>query len=145
MSATSERIGAVLHSTGRTHGPVLVAVLVATVWTVQALRAPAKTYHLLPVLAAAAWPVTARLVRGQAAGGAALRAGGGGLGVAGLAAVELAALDALRGPAVVGGSARGEALIGAAVGAVWGTWMLARSRSGPLLTAVAPSSPPAQD
>lgn len=136
-------LAGVLRSTARAHSPVLAAVLVATVWTVQALTAPAKTYHLLPIVAAGAWPVTARLVRGRAPWAAALRAGVGGLAVAVLAAVELAALDALRGPALYGGSALGESLIGAAVGAALGSWVLAASWLGPFPAALAPEAPPA--
>lgn len=143
MSGRREMLAGVVRSTARAHSPVLAAVLVATVWTVQALTAPAKTYHLLPVVAAAAWPVTARLVRGRASWAAALRADTGGLAVAVLAAVELAALDALRGPALFGGSALGESLIGAAVGAALGSWVLAASWFGPLPAALAPDAPPA--
>ncbi|MDP1804018.1 MAG: hypothetical protein Q8K72_02520 [Acidimicrobiales bacterium] len=145
MSRRLEKRVGVLRAKGRAHSPVLAAALVATVWTAQALTAPARTYHLLPVLAAAAWPVTARLLRGRASWAAALRAGAGGFAVAVLTAVELAVVDALRGPAMVGGSALGESLLGAAVGAALGSWVLAASGPGPLPAAVAPPAPPTVD
>lgn len=110
----------------RRHAPVLVSVALSLVWTVLAATSPAKTYHLFPAVVAAAWPVTARSLRGPAGPAAALRAGVGGLAVAVLTALELAGLDALRGPAIVGGTAFAESLLAASAGAVAGAWALAR-------------------
>lgn len=111
----------------RAHAPVLVSVALATAWTVLAASSPATTYHLFPAAVTAAWPVMARALRGPAPWPGALRAGVGGLVVSALTALELATLDALRGPALVGGSGFGESLLAAGTGAVWGAWMLARS------------------
>lgn len=120
----------------RAHAPLLTAVTVTTVWTVLALRHPTLTYHVAPLLTAAAWPVVARVTRGRATMALGLRAAGGGLLVAVLATVELRSLDALRGPALIGGSATTEALLGAAVGAAWGARAITRRRPGLVLRAL---------
>lgn len=114
----------------RAHAPLLVAVTVTTMWTGLALRQPTITYHLAPVLAAAAWPLVARATRGRTTMAVGLRAAGGGLLVTALATAELNTLDALRGPALIGGSATTEALLGALAGAAWGARALTRSHSG---------------
>ena len=120
----------------RANAPLLAAVAVTTVWTVLALRHPTVTYHLAPLLVAAAWPGVARATRGRATMAVGLRAAGGGLLVAVLATAELRALGALRGPALIGGSATTEALLGAVVGAAWGARALTRRHSGLVLRAL---------
>lgn len=113
--------------------PPLAAVTVTTVWTGLALRHPTLTYHLAPVLAAVAWPLVARVTRGRTSVAAGLRAAGGGLLVTALATAELDTLDALRGPALVGGSATTEALLGALGGAAWGAQAVTRTHPGLLV------------
>jgi hypothetical protein len=102
---------------------------------VLALVSPTVTYHLLPPVAAAAWPVTGRLVSSRLTRPAALSAA-----VAGFrpVAATTAALDraaALSGPALVGGSAAHEALLFAAGGAIWGSWAAIRAHPGLVLRA----------
>ena len=104
-------------------------------WTGLALRHPTLTYHLAPVLAAAAWPLAARITRGRTSVAVGLRAAGGGLLVTALATAELNTLDALRGPALIGGSATTEALLGALAGAAWGARAVTRAHPGLLVRA----------
>lgn len=120
----------------RAHVPLLTSVTITTVWTGLALRSPTLTYHFAPLLAAAAWPVVARAARGRATVAVGLRAAGGGLLVAVLATAELHSLDALRGPALIGGSATTEAFLNAAVGAAWGARAITRRHPGLVLRAL---------
>lgn len=121
----------------RAHAPLLASVTITTVWTGLALRHPTLTYHFAPVLAAAAWPLVARFTRGRTSLAVGLRAATGGIVVTALAAAELHALDALRGPALIGGSATTEALLGALGGAAWGTRVITRARPGLLIRLLA--------
>jgi hypothetical protein len=101
-----------------------------------ALRSPTLTYHLAPTLAAGAWPVVARVRSGRASVGAGVRAGAGGLLVAGGATLALWQMEALRGPVLIGGTAPIEAAIAAVVGATWGAWVLTRARAGLVVRAL---------
>ncbi len=114
----------------RAHAPLLVSVAFSTAWTVLALRSPTVTYHLAPALAAAAWPVTARVLRGRTTLGGASRAAAGGFAVAVATTAELTALDVLRGPVLVGGDATTEAALFAALGALWGLRTLTKRAPG---------------
>lgn len=118
----------------RSHAPVLVSVSLSVVWTALALRSPTTTYHLVPAMVAASWPVTARALRGPRPPPAAIRAGLGGLLVAGVTTVELVGLDALDGPALVGGSGAAESALVALAGAGWGAHAAARVRPGLVLS-----------
>lgn len=124
---------AAVRKRARAHAPLLAAVTVTTVWTGLALRHPTLTYHLAPVLAAAAWPLVARAIRGRTSAAVGVRTAGGGLLVATLATAELHTLDALRGPALIGGSATTEALLGAVAGAAWGARAVTRAKPGLLV------------
>jgi hypothetical protein len=125
MSSVRERV--------RAHGPVLVSVTFSVLWLGLALRAPTTTYHLVPAVVAASWPLTARRLRGQLSLPAAIRAGFGGLVVAAATTIELAGLDALRGPALVGGSATAESALVAVAGAGWAVRATVGSRPGLVL------------
>jgi len=125
MSSVLERV--------RAHGPVLVSVTFSVLWLGLALRAPTVTYHLVPAVVAASWPLTARRRRGRLSLPAAIRAAMGGLVVAAATTIELAGLDALRGPALVGGSATAESALVAVAGAAWAVRATVRSRPGLVL------------
>ncbi|MGK2930580.1 MAG: hypothetical protein ACSLFO_13505 [Acidimicrobiales bacterium] len=114
----------------RAHGPVLVSVGFSVAWTALALRAPTTTYHLVPGLVAASWPVTARVLRGPHRLPAAIRAALGGVVVAVVTTAELAGLDSLDGPALIGGSGAGESVLVALAGGAWGARVAARVEPG---------------
>lgn len=136
VGAVQARRLAPLRHRVRAHAPLLAAVTITAVWTVLALRHPTLTYHLAPLFAAAAWPGVARATRGRATMAVGLRAAGGGLLVTVVATAELHALDALRGPALIGGSATTEALLGAVVGAASGARAITRRHPGLVLRAL---------
>lgn len=129
-------LAATVRQRARAHAPLLAAVTVTTVWTGLALRHPTLTYHFAPVLAAAAWPLVARATRGRTTIAVGLRTAGGGLLVAALATAELHSLDVLRGPALIGGSATTEALLGAMAGAAWGARVITRVQPGLVVRAL---------
>jgi len=85
-------------------------------WFSMTLRSPTTTYHLLPAVVAAGWPVVLHRSHGRLALPAASRAGAGGLTVAFGTTLLLAGQDALRGPALVGGSALVESVVVAMAG-----------------------------
>lgn len=111
-----------------------VTVGFAALWAVLALRSPTVTYHLAPLLVAAAWPLTHRLVLGEpararVAAGTALA----GLVLALATTGLLVAANALAGPDLAGGgNAFAETLVavgvGAAVGALAAIWPPRRGR-----------------
>jgi hypothetical protein len=109
---------------------VLVSVTFSVLWLGLALRAPTTTYHLVPAVVAASWPLTARRLRGQLSLPAAVRAAMGGLVVAVATTIELAGLDSLRGPALIGGSAAAESVLVALAGTAWAVRATVRSRPG---------------
>lgn len=114
----------------RRGAPWLSSVAVAGVWVVLALRSPTVTYHLVPGLAAAVWPLVARIRSGPASVTTAARAAAGGLGVALVATAVLAAAGALDGPTLVGGSGAVEAVLVAVAGSLWGARTMSRPRPG---------------
>lgn len=107
----------------------LVSVSLGLVWFGLALRSPNTTYHLLPGAVAAGWPVTVCGSHGRLRLSVALRAGVGGLAVASGTTFALAGQDALRGPALVGGSARVESFVVAAAGAALAVCWAGRDRT----------------
>lgn len=117
----------------RSHGPVLVSVAFSTAWTALALRAPTTTYHFVPAMVSASWPVTARILRGPLRLATAIRAGVGGVVIAGFTTAELLGLDALDGPALVGGSAAAESALVAVAGGIWGARAASRAEPGLVL------------
>jgi hypothetical protein len=125
----------------RAHGPVLVSVAFSVLWLGLALRSPTTTYHLVPAAVAASWPLTARRLRGPLSLSAALRAGAGGLVVAAATTIELAGLDALRGPALVGGSAAVESSLVAVAGTAWAVRAAVRARPGLVLSMLGTTEP----
>lgn len=120
----------------RAAGSLLASAAITGVWAALALRSPMVTYHFAPALAAAAWPVTARVVHGQATSGAAVGAAAGGLVITLLATIALSLIDALRGPVLVGGNATGESVLFAVVAAIWGARALSRPRPGLIIRAL---------
>ena len=128
MASPLALTGLALRQRARSHAPVLVAVVLSTVWTVLALRRPETTWYGMPALVAAAWPVTARAVRGPATLPVALRAGAGGLLVAVLTVAELVLYDALAGPPLVGASPAVEAVVASLAGAGGGVLVQAWRR-----------------
>lgn len=100
---------------------------VAVAWTLLAISHPTVTFHLGPVLVAAAWPVGLR--RGAAvrvASADALRGALGGLLVTAVAAFVLVALDAMRGPTLWGSGHAVVEVIPAALAGVVGGYRHAR-------------------
>ena len=108
----------------------LSSVGLAALWAGLAIWHPTTTYHLGPLLAAAAWPRLARWRAGQrlrprtaavaATGGAVVA-----LGTLGL----LDALGARRGPTLVGhGSPATESLVLLGLGSAYGLWVASRPR-----------------
>jgi hypothetical protein len=109
--------------TPRDHAIGAAASLVAAIaWSVLAAWRPTVTFHLAPVIVAAAWPVALR--RGAALRVAAsdtLRGAVGGAAIAAVATALLAVLDLLRGPTLWGsGPALVEIVPAIVVGAVGG-------------------------
>ncbi len=102
-------------------GAATSAVL-GVVWLVLAVLNPETTYHLAPLLVAAAWPVVFRLRAGPRPGmPGRVVAVAGGTAIAAVVAAVLSVLDALRGPTLTGtGDALTETAIAVAVGAVAG-------------------------
>lgn len=112
-------------------------------WVLLAWFRPGTTWHLAPVLAVAAGPVVLRLHRGPAPLGVAAGVAGG---VAGCALVVTGVLDVtglLQGPALVAGSAAGEAVLLIVATALWAAWTVGRARPGILLRALAEPPPAA--
>lgn len=104
-----------------------VAVLLAVLWLILALINPTTTYHLSPVLVAAAPSVIVRLRSTRALSWRrALATVTFGIVVAGIATVVLVLANALRGPVLAAdftassGSALGETVIAIGIGAVLG-------------------------
>ncbi|HYZ97619.1 MAG TPA: hypothetical protein VE575_02640 [Acidimicrobiales bacterium] len=126
LQAARARVGA--------HAPVLTLIAVAAIWAGLALNQPSTTFHLAPAAMAAAWPFMARARHGRASLAAATSIALGAFALTATLAIVLRALDALRGPALVGGSALGESLIAAFVGALWGFWVLGRECPGVVLS-----------
>lgn len=116
--------------------PVALSIVVAAIWMGLAINRPESTFHFAPAVAAAAWPVTARIRSGAASNRAAGLAALGGLVVALAATLILEGVDALEGPEVIGGSALGESIIASVVGAAWGGWVLTRGRPGFFLSLI---------
>ncbi len=128
------------HSFGRLLlAGVGVTLIIAVMWVVIALLNPTITYHLSPLLLAAAPSVVARLQAERALPWrqALVTAAIGGL-IAGITTVILVLADALRGPVItaeftaVPGSALAETVIVLAIGTVLGgvvAVMGSRSRS----------------
>lgn len=113
---------------GRWWSGALLALLVAVVWFGLATTHSATTYHLAPLLVAAAWPLGRRWRAGSALPltGALVPATGGAL-IALATTLVLAVRHALVGPTLAGpGSALAETLIAVIVGAGLGllvaTW-----------------------
>lgn len=100
-------------------------VAVTAAWVVLAVLRPTVTYHLASLVLAAVYPAVRWSGRRATASEAAWAAVVGGL-VAVAVSTALWGVDVLRGPALVGGNAYGESLIGAGAGAVVG-FALARS------------------
>jgi hypothetical protein len=97
------------------------SVAACTVWAGLALRNPTTTYHLAPLVALLAWPLTARSRHARllwhsglltAAGSAALVA------LVALTTLLLVSRDALAGPALVGPNATVEAVAVAGIAAL---------------------------
>ncbi len=94
---------------------------VAALWVVLAIARPETTFHLAPLLAAAAGPAVLRFDGGtalpfrQAAAATAIATA-----IASGTTILLAVVDALEGPALVGGSALGESLLAVASGSALG-------------------------
>jgi hypothetical protein len=107
----------------------LASLLLGLAWFGLALRSPTTTYHLLPAAVAAGWPAALHRSRGRLRMPAAVRAGAGGLAVALGTAFALAGRDALRGPALVGGSALAESLLVAAAGTAVAVRWVGRERT----------------
>jgi glutaredoxin len=105
----------------------------AAVWGVLATANPTTTYHLAPLLVSFAWPAAAAGSTRDRRPGVPLVVAGGVL-IALVTAVLLAVLHALRGPALLGGTAVVESLVMIAVGAaasgLWATWRRIRGLRG---------------
>jgi glutaredoxin len=113
---------------GRWWSGALLALLVAVVWFGLATTHPATTYHVAPLLVAAAWPLGRRWRAGSALPltGALVPVAGGAL-VALATTLVLTVRHALVGPTLLGpGSALAETLIATVVGA--GLGLLAGTR-----------------
>jgi hypothetical protein len=117
----------------------LASLGIAVLWCLLALATPRRTYHFAPILAAAAWPATGRMLRGRANPRQGLRAAASGLLMVAVAAMALTAAGALAGPGLVGDSAPVEATAGAVLGALWGFRIATRARPG--LFASEPAGP----
>jgi glutaredoxin len=108
----------------------LSLVGLAALWAGLAIWYPTTTYHLGPLLAAAAWPRLERARAGQPLGprAAAIAASGGAL-VALATLGLLAALGSLRGPTLVGhGGPATESLVLLGLGSGYGLWAASRPR-----------------
>jgi glutaredoxin-like protein len=106
----------------------LSSVGLAALWAGLAIWHPTTTYHLGPLLAAAAWPRLERARAGQPLGrqAAAIAASGGTL-VALAALGLLVALGSLCGPTLVGhGGPATESLVLLALGSAYGLWAASR-------------------
>lgn len=100
-------------------------------WAALASRSPHVTYHLAPLAAAAAWPVSARLgQRGPLTTRAANVVTVGGLVLTLVTALVLAIGGSLGGPALWHGSGALETVLAAAIGASWGWRVATRRRRG---------------
>ena len=105
-----------------------VGVLV--VWTILAIRNPTLTYHFAPLIAAAAWPIASRREAAQPLMQA-LISGVGALVLVTVVSLALWSSENLDGPILWGdGPAVVEALLFAALGALFGTWVAGRKRAG---------------
>lgn len=108
---------------------VLISAGFAACWVVLAVTRPTVTYHLGPVLVAAAAPVARRIGGGRLGWADAVATTAGSLSVALVTTAALAGLDRLAGPTVFGpGSALTESLAGAAFGALVGVLAAAVGR-----------------
>jgi hypothetical protein len=114
--ANPERVGGNEHVRGAAGSAV-----VAVVWIGLALWRPTVTYHLAPFIAAGTWSYLLRSGPLRVANIDAARAAGGGFVLTMVAAVVIAALDAMRGPVLWGsGHAMLEVVPVAVAGAVLG-------------------------
>jgi glutaredoxin len=103
-------------------GGAVLSVAAALVWFLLATTHPGTTYHVAPVLVAAAWPITRRWHTRAALSGRAAAATALGGAAVGLAATALLAVrHAMSGPTLTGsGTALTETLVAVAVGTVVG-------------------------
>lgn len=112
--------------------PVAAAVGFTVLWVLLAARSPTTTYHLAPLLVAAAMPVARRWITGapvRPRSAAALAAAGLALALATVAG--LAWQGMLAGPDVTGGDgAAAETVLLAVSGAVLGWWVARRQGRG---------------
>lgn len=108
--------------------PVAAVLAVAVLWVVLAVRTPTTTYHLAPLLMAAAGPVTRRRLTGRPVPSrAALAVAGTGLAITVATTVVLAWLGLLAGPDLTGGTAPVvETMLLAVSGAAVGWWLARR-------------------
>lgn len=113
--------------------PLVVSSLLAAAWAGLALRSPTTTFHLAPLVVAAAPSITARMRHAVPLGPeGAMRVIAAGLVVATATALLLATFHALSGPAVWGGSGAMETAAAVALGGVWGWRVATRRRAGVL-------------
>jgi glutaredoxin-like protein len=105
--------------------PVTVALGLALLWVLLAVRTPTTTYHLAPLLVAAAAPVTSRwLTRTPASPRPAAVLAVTSLAITGMATAALTWQGLLAGPDITGRAAPAvEAALLAVVGAVLGWWI----------------------
>jgi hypothetical protein len=114
--------------------PPLATIALSAAWAALASASPTRTYHVAPLLAVLAWPLLERIRNGGRSTRSALGPVLGGLAVTGATATALALSGSLDGPALVGGSGFGEAVILIAAGSMWGLRILTRPRPGLLVT-----------
>lgn len=119
-------------ATTRLWQPIAAALGVTVLWVLLAVRTPTATYHLAPLLVAAAMPVVRRWVTDapvRPRSAVALAATG--LAIALATTVGLAWQGMLAGPDVAGGDhAAGESALLAVLGAALGGWIAGRQGRG---------------
>ena len=130
--ATSEQPAArppLIH--GATHVlPAASSLMAALAWVGLSWWHPTVTYHLGPLIVAAAWPVLVRARIGHPVGRPhAFVAALGGLVVAGIAVGIASTAHLLEGPTLIDrGSATVESVLTALVGSAWGLRVASRRR-----------------
>lgn len=107
-------------------------VIVTAVWLLLAFRSQHVTYHLAPLLAAAAWPTWLRRTTRVAAPAGAALAATGGLAITLAGAFVLAVTSSLSGPSLWHGSGALESVAFATIGGAWGWRAATRKRPGVL-------------